>query len=118
MTQLVWFSRVSMVSGGGVLRLPLLQRLTKIMNASHSDEKPQLSRVNVYEVRPATTGEGFDVISEALSGGCLRLSKQHVAIGYATLHSGSRASVIRVYDGAGELIATHEQPAGRDSLGR
>ncbi len=86
------------------------------MNASHSDPKQQRSRLAVYEVRPATTGEGFDVISEALSTGRLRLSKQYVAIGYATLHSGSHPSVIRVYDAAGELIATHEQPAGRDTL--
>lgn len=114
MIHLAWFSRVNMMSGAGVVRLPLLQRLTKIMNAPHLDEKHQLSRVNVYEVRPATTGEGFDVISEALSTGRLRLSKQHVAIGYATLHSGSQASVIRVYDAAGQLIATHEQAAGRD----
>ena len=84
------------------------------MNASPSDEKQQQAcRVNVYEVRPAKTGEGFDLISDAISLGRLRLSKQHVAIGYATLHSGSNASVIRVYDEAGELIATHEQPPGR-----
>lgn len=107
-----------MVIGTAVRRLPSLQQLTKIMNASHSDEKQQLSRLNVYEVRPATTGAGFDVISEAIATGRLRLSKQHVAIGYATLHSGSHASVIRVYDAAGELIETHEQPAGRHSLGR
>ena len=69
--------------------------------------------MNVYEVRPATTGEGFDLISDALSTGRLRLSKQHVAIGYATLHSGAHASSIRVYDADGELVATHQQPAGR-----
>ena len=83
------------------------------MNASPPNEKQQAFRMNVYEVRPATTGEGFDLISDSISTGRLRLSKQHVAIGYATLHSGSHASIIRVYDEAGELIATHEQPAGR-----
>ena len=83
------------------------------MNASSPNERQQALRMNVYEVRPATTGEGFDLISDAISTGRLRLSKQHVAIGYATLHSGSHASVIRVYDDAGELIATHEQPPGR-----
>jgi hypothetical protein len=77
-----------------------------------ADEQPP-ARTLVYEVRPATTGEGFDLISDALAAGRLRLSKQHVAIGYATLHSGSRASSIRVYDAHGELVATHEQPAGR-----
>ena len=70
-------------------------------------------RTNIYEVRPAKTGEGFDLISDSISSGRLRLSKQHVAVGYATLHSGSNASVIRVYDEAGHLIATHEQQAGR-----
>jgi hypothetical protein len=84
-----------------------------IMNASSPNEKQQEFRLNVYEVRPAKTGEGFDLISDSISTGRLRLSKQHVAIGYATLHSGSQASIIRVYDEAGELIATHEQPPGR-----
>jgi hypothetical protein len=84
-----------------------------IMNASSPNEKQQEFRLNVYEVRPAKIGEGFDLISDSISTGRLRLSKQHVAIGYATLHSGSHASIIRVYDEAGELIATHEQPPGR-----
>lgn len=87
-------------------------------NPSPSDEKAQLSRVNVYEVRPATSGEGFEVISDAISTGRLRLSKEHVAIGYATLHSGSHPSVIRVYDAAGQLIATHEQPPGRHDVSK
>ena len=82
------------------------------MNVSSLNEQPT-ERVNVYEVRPATIGEGFDLISDAIGSGRLRLSKQHVAIGYATLHSGSHPAVIRVYDAAGELVATHEQPAGR-----
>ena len=83
------------------------------MTGSSPNEKPPASRPNVYEVRPAKTGEGFDLISDSISSGRLRLSKQHVAIGYATLHSGSHAAVIRVYDEAGELIATHEHPPGR-----
>lgn len=83
------------------------------MNAPSATESPQTFRTNIYEVRPAKAGEGFDLISDSISSGRLRLSKQHVAIGYATLHSGSDASVIRVYDEAGELIATHEQTAGR-----
>ena len=56
-------------------------------------------------------GEGFDLISDALSSGRLRFSKQHVAIGYATLHSGSHPSCIRVYDVDGQLIETREQPS-------
>ena len=90
-----------------------MQAVPSNMNASPLNEKQQAFRMNVYEVRPAKTGEGFDLISESISTGRLRLSKQHVAIGYATLHSGSNASIIRVYDEAGELIATHEHPPGR-----
>lgn len=82
------------------------------MNASPTDQTEPTERINVYEVRPASTGEGFDLISDALSTGRLRLSKQHVAIGYATLHSGACAAVIRVYDANGHVIATHEQASG------
>ena len=87
------------------------------MNVSPPDEPQQASRVNVYEVRPIGGGEEFELISEAISTGRLRFTKQHVAVGYATLHSGSQASVIRVYDATGRVIATHEQPtaAGRAS---
>ena len=83
------------------------------MKASPPNEKQPAGRVNVYEVRPATNGDGFDLISDAISTGRLRLTKEHVAIGYATLHSGSNASLVRVYDAAGQLVATHEQPSGR-----
>ena len=86
------------------------------MNASPLNEKQQTFRINVYEVRPTRTGDGFDLISESISTGRLRFSKQHVAVGYATLHSGSHASVIRVYDEAGAVIATHEQPPGRGAV--
>ena len=70
--------------------------------------------MNVYEVRPAEPGEGFDLISTALSTGRLRFSKQHVAVGYATLHSGSRGSVIQIYDAAGQLTDTRKQPPAAD----
>lgn len=83
------------------------------MNTSSPAEKLPPCRVNVYEVRPANTGEGFDLISDALATGRLRLSKEHVAVGYATLHRGANAALIRVYDAAGEVIATHQQPPGR-----
>ena len=85
------------------------------MNATPPDQPQLTDRMNVYEVRPATTGEGFDLISDALSAGRLRLSKQHVAVGYATLHSGAHSAVIRVFDANGQLIATHEQPSGRSA---
>lgn len=81
------------------------------MKASPPNQEQQAARINVYEVRPADRIEGFDLISAALSAGRLHFTKQHVAIGYATLHSGSNGSIIRVYDSAGELTETHEQPA-------
>lgn len=80
------------------------------MNVSPPDQPQQASRVNVYEVRPLGAGEEFELISDAISTGRLRFTKQHVAVGYATLHSGSNGSLIRVYDAAGQVIATHEQP--------
>ena len=83
------------------------------MNVSPAPEKQPTERLNIYEVRPTTSGDGFDLISDALVTGRLRLSKQHVAIGYATLHSGSHPAVIRVYDADGQLVATHEQPSVR-----
>lgn len=95
---------------------PSLIRAVRNMNAFSSLERLQTLRTNIYEVRPAATGDGFDLISDSISCGRLRLSKQHVAVGYATLHSGARASVIRVYDEAGQLIATHEQSAGRGAV--
>ena len=86
------------------------------MKPSPWNEKQHVSRVNVYEVRPAKAGGGFDLISDALSAGRLRLSKEHVAIGYATLHSGAHASVIRVYNAEDQLIATHEQRGARGDI--
>lgn len=83
------------------------------MNNPELVDQEHAPRVNVYEVRPAEDRDGFDLISSALSTGRIHFSKQHVAVGYATLHSGSRASVIRVYDRAGELVETREQAAAR-----
>ena len=68
------------------------------------------ARVNFYEVRPAADGAGFELSSDMLASGRLAFSKEHVAIGYARLHSGARASVIRIYDAAGNLLETREQP--------
>ena len=94
-----------------------------MMNNADSTERPidvwtadrdqPVSRTNVYVVRPAARGEGFDLISTALATGRLHFGKKHVAVGYATLHSGSHASLIRVYDAAGRLTATHERAAAR-----
>ncbi len=83
------------------------------MKVSTVDDPQFSTRVNIYEVHPSPRGEGFDLISDAISTGKLHFSKEHVAVGYATLHSGSHASVIRIYDSSGQLTATHSQPAAR-----
>lgn len=81
------------------------------MNTSSANATP-IPQVNVYDVRPARTGEAFELFSDALAGGKLQFSKEHVAVGYATLHSGSKGSLIRIYDAAGTLVSVREQPAG------
>ena len=81
------------------------------MNSPSADPPQHVSRKNVYQVRPTGGGDGFDLLSDAISTGRLHFSKEHVAVGYAALHSGSNASIIRVYDLDGNLKASHEQPA-------
>lgn len=80
---------------------------------SSSPDMGRATRVNVYEVRPKAEGAGFVLVSSALASGRMEFTKEHVAVGYAMLHSGSYASVIRVYDGGGKLTASHEQPAAK-----
>ncbi len=81
---------------------------------STSPSTSSAPRVNLYEVRPCPGGYGFDLLSGALSSGRLTFSKEHVAVGYATLHSGARASVIRIYDAAGNLLDSREQQIARE----
>ena len=51
---------------------------------------------------------GADLISEALPFGRLWYDTPDSAIGYAMHSSRSHDAVIRVYDEAGNVIATHE----------
>jgi hypothetical protein len=74
-------------------------------------EGERTSRTNLYEVRPAAEGGGFLLVSDRLSTGRMHFSKEHVAVGYAMLHSGSNGCAIRVYNAVGELTASHSQPA-------
>ena len=83
------------------------------MQTSSSSETGRAARVNVYEVRPKLEGAGFVLVSTALASGRMEFTKEHVAVGYAMLHSGSHASLIRVYDRAGSLTASHEQPPAK-----
>lgn len=85
------------------------------MQAARHPNADKPTRVNVYEVRPKQDGTGFTLASDALANGRMDFTKEHVAVGYAMLHSGSHGSVIRVYDARGDLTASHEQPSARTS---
>jgi len=67
--------------------------------------------MHVYEVRPRRDRRGFDLISDVLPFGRLWYGEPNLirnAIGYAKFRSRSHYAVIRVYDPAGNVIATHE----------
>jgi hypothetical protein len=65
--------------------------------------------MHAYEVRLRNDGRGVDLISDALPFGRLWYTKPDDAIGYAQFYSRSHDAVIRVYDGAGNMIETYEQ---------
>ena len=65
----------------------------------------------VYEIRPRSDKRGFDLISDMLPFGRLWYGDPNAisnAVGYAKHHSRSHDAVIRIYDEAGNVIATHE----------
>ena len=69
------------------------------------------SSQHVYEVRPRKDRRGFDLISDALPFGRLWYGGPNAvsnAIRYAMHDSRSTDAVIRVYDAAGNVIATHK----------
>jgi hypothetical protein len=66
---------------------------------------------HVYEVRPRKDRRGVDLISDALPFGRLWYDGPKAvsnAIGYAQQYSRAHDAVIRVYDGGGNVIETHE----------
>ena len=70
-----------------------------------------LRLMHAYEVRPRKDKQGVDRVSDALPFGRLWYGEPNAvsnAIGYAMQRSRSHDAVIRVYDEAGNLIATHE----------
>jgi hypothetical protein len=76
-----------------------------------SNQSLQPTAVHVYEVRPRKDHRRVDLIFDALPFGLLWYGEPNVignAIGYATHYSRSHRAVIRVYDGAGNVIETHE----------
>jgi hypothetical protein len=67
--------------------------------------------MTLYEVRPRKDKRGVDLISDALPFGRLWYDGPGAliyAIGYAEHRSRSHPAVIRIYDGAGNVIETHE----------
>ena len=67
-----------------------------------------ISTKHPYEVRPRKDHRGVDLISEALPFGRLWYTEIPHAIGYAKFRSRSHHALIRVYDEAGNVIATHD----------
>jgi hypothetical protein len=66
---------------------------------------------DIYEVRPRKDHRGVDLISDALPFGRLWYGEPNAvanAIGYGRHRSRSHDGVIRVYDDADNVIATHE----------
>jgi hypothetical protein len=66
--------------------------------------------VEAYEVRPRKDHRGVDLISDALPFGRLWYGEPNAisnAIGYAEHRSRSHGAVIRIFDGAGNVIETH-----------
>jgi hypothetical protein len=64
--------------------------------------------MHVYLVRPRNDHRGVDLISDALPFGRLWYIEVSDAVDYAKFRSRSRHAIIRVYDDAGNVIATHE----------
>jgi len=67
--------------------------------------------MHIYEIRPRKDKHGVDLISDALPFGRLWYGEPDAvahAIGYAKFFSRSHNATIRVYDDAGNVIATNE----------
>jgi len=70
-----------------------------------------LSKRFFTEVRPRKDHRGVDLISDALPFGRLWYGEPNAvsnAVDYAKFRSRSHDAVIRVYDGTGNVIETHE----------
>jgi hypothetical protein len=64
--------------------------------------------VHVYEVRPLKDHRGVDLIGDMLPFHRLLYLDVREAVDYAKFYSHLHNAVIRVYDGAGNVIDTHE----------
>jgi hypothetical protein len=64
---------------------------------------------HVYEIRPSKYLRTFDLISKMLPlGRSGNFVDAAAAVRYAKSYSGPHAAVMRVYDHAGDVIATHQ----------
>ena len=92
-------------------RLKYDQRWGKLDRRKHSTRS-----IHIYEIRPRADKHGFDLSSDALRYSPLwyRGSNAMVdAVAYARSYSRRHPVVIRVYDGTGNVIETHEHAGGR-----
>jgi hypothetical protein len=77
--------------------------------------KHSTTSIHIYEIRPRADKHGFDLSSDALRYSPLwyRGSNAIVdAVAHARSYSRRHPVVIRVYDGAGDVIETHEHKGG------
>jgi len=73
-------------------------------------DEAMTSAAHIYEVRPRKDNRGVDLFSNALPFGRRWYGEPNAvgnAIGYAMHYSRSHDAVIRVYDGAGNVVETH-----------
>jgi len=90
---------------------------TRTLNSSPTGSRKSkwwqpTAKTHVYEVRPRADHSGVDLISDALPFGPLWYAGPNAisnSIKYAKFSSRSHDAVIRVFDGAGNVIETHEQ---------
>jgi hypothetical protein len=69
------------------------------------------SSQHIYEVRPRKDKRSVDLVSDVLPFGRLWYGEPNAvsnAIGYTKFYSRSHHAVICVYDGAGNMIESHE----------
>ena len=68
-------------------------------------------RTDVYEIRPRADKHGVDLVGDALPYSPMWYRGPRAitdAVDHAKFFSRSHAAVVRIYDPAGKVIATHE----------
>src|SRR5439155_15398876 len=89
-----------------------------LLRTMKSGTTPAVHSMHVYELRPRKDHRGVDLISDALPFGQLWYGEPDAisnAVDYAKFYSRSHDAVIRVYDEAGNVVATHEHKASSKS---